>query len=234
MSDEQPGEQINAEANLPDALQKLLGPATVRTWKALAPVLPDGLYLGGGTAIAVHLRHRESRDLDFFFHKETVDLSRLGEELGKAGAFAITHESTGTLRGLFGETKVEFFHADELRPQHLLQEPSIVARLPIAGLKDLMAMKLKVVGDRAEMRDYYDIKTIEEQAGLTVEDGLALLLDRYELSVTSDALAHIIGALGYLDDLEEDDSISLDKAELAEWWTNRQARLVRHLARNPL
>ncbi len=231
MSEEQTSTGARAGTSLPDALQGLLGTATVRAWRTLAPVLPNGMYLGGGTAVAVHLLHRESRDLDFFFHKDAVDLERLSSELGGTGAFAVTYESAGTLRGVFGETKVEFFHADEVRPQHLLEKPSTVAGLPVAGLKDLMAMKLKVVGDRGEMRDYYDIMLIEQRAGLTVEDGLALLLERYALSSTSDSLAHIISALGYLDDLEEDDSIPVDKAELSEWWTNRQRRLLRNLAR---
>ena len=42
------------------------------------------------------------------------------------------------------------------RPQHLLEPPEEVDGLRIAGLSDLMAMKLKVVGDRGELRDYFD------------------------------------------------------------------------------
>jgi hypothetical protein len=184
--------------------------------------------------VAVRLRHRESRDLDFFFHAGAVDLVALAKELSKAGRFAVTHESPGTLRGIFGDTKLEFFHADEVLPQRLLEQPETIAALNVAGLKDLMAMKLKVVGDRGEMRDYYDIKTIEERAGLTVEDGIALFLERYNVGAESDTLRHVVGALGYLDDLEQDDALPVGKDELAEWWTKRQARLVRHLSRNPL
>jgi DNA-binding MarR family transcriptional regulator len=134
----------------------------------------------------------------------------------------------------FRDTKVEFFHADEGRPQHLLEEPTTVGGLRVAGLKDLMAMKLKVVGDRGELRDYYDIKTIEQQTGLTVEDGLALFTERYDVISTSDTVRHIVTALGYLDDIEEDDALPIGKDELADWWRTRQARLVRHLSRNPL
>jgi hypothetical protein len=227
-------EQTRRSVTLPDDLATVLPSGTVRAWEALAPVLPNELYLGGGTAVAAHLRHRESRDLDFFFHGGAVDLEALAKELSKAGEFAVTHESTGTLRGLFGDTKVEFFHADEVQPQYLLEQPETVGGLRIAGLKDLMAMKLKVVGDRGEMRDYYDIKTIEEQAGLTVEDGIALFLERYNVNVGSEALRHIVIALGYLDDLEQDEALSIGKDELADWWKKRQARLVRHLSRNPL
>jgi predicted nucleotidyltransferase component of viral defense system len=219
---------------LPDNLRAVLPPGTVRALQELAPRLPNQLYLGGGTAVAVHLAHRESRDLDFFFHDHAVNLNALAEQLSGAGDFAVTSESAGTLRGLYADTKVEIFHADEGRPQHLLEEPTTVGGLRVAGLKDLMAMKLKVVGDRGELRDYYDIKTIEQQTGLTVEDGLALFTERYDVSSTSDTVRHIVTALGYLDDIEEDDALPIGKDELADWWRTRQASLVRHLSRNPL
>jgi predicted nucleotidyltransferase component of viral defense system len=222
-----------ANRELDDPLT-VLPPGTARAWRALAQKLPDQLYLGGGTAVAVHLRHRESRDLDFFFHDSAVDLQALAKELSTTGDFALTSESTGTLRGLFRETKVEFFHADEGAPQHLLEQTQTVSGLRVAGLKDLMAMKLKVVGDRGELRDYYDIKAIEQQAGLTVEDGIALYTERYGIAGTSDTLPHVVSALGYLDDIEEDDALPIGKDELAAWWKTRQARLVRHLSRNPL
>jgi len=219
---------------LPDDLRVVLPPGTVRAWQELAPKLPNQLYLGGGTAVAVHLAHRESRDLDFFFHDHAVNLNALAEQLSSTGDFATTSESAGTLRGLYADTKVELFHADEGRPQHLLEEPTTVGGLRVAGLKDLMAMKLKVVGDRGELRDYYDIKTIEQQTGLTVEDGLALFTERYDVSSTSETIRHIVTALGYLDDIEEDDALPIGKDELVAWWRTRQARLVRHLSRNPL
>jgi len=220
-------------AALPPELLEVLAPETVRAWKSLATLLPRKLYLGGGTAVAVHLHHRESRDLDFFFHGGAVDLEALATKLSKAGRFAVTEESAGTLCGVFGDVRVEFFHADEARPQQLLEAPEVVGGLRVGGLKDLMAMKLKVVGERGEMRDYYDIKVIEEQGHITVEDGIALFLERYSVRPESETLRHIVAALGYLDDLEEDEALPIGKDELAGWWTKRQVRLVRNLGRHP-
>jgi len=214
--------------------REALPPETVRAWAALAPLLPDEIYLGGGTAVAVHLHHRVSRDLDFFFHRSAVDLEALGKKLSEARRFAVTDENRGTLRGVFGDTRVEVFHADAGKPQQLLEAPKLVGGLRVAGLRDLMAMKLKVVGDRGEMRDYYDIKVIEEQASITVEDGIALFLERYDVRPESEPLRHIVAALGYLDDLEEDEALPIGKKELVDWWTKRQARLVRRLGRSPL
>ena len=216
---------------VPPELRATLAPGTAEVWEALAPSLPAALYLGGGTAVAVHLHHRMSADLDFFFHHSSVDLDGLAEQLAGLGSFAITRRSPGTLRGLFAGTKVEFLHADEVRPQVLLREPSEIAGLRVASLEDLMAMKLKVIGDRGEARDYFDVMRIDEQGAVTLEDGIALFLERYELDPSNVALTHLIGALGYLDDVEQDDALPLDTRELSRWWQERQARLVRELSR---
>lgn len=216
---------------IPAELRVALAPGTAETWEALALHLPAALYLGGGTAVAVHLRHRESADLDFFYHNSSVELDKLAEHISGLGPFAITRCAPGTLRGLFGDTKVEFLHADEVRPQLLLREPTEVAGLRIAALEDLMAMKLKVIGDRGEARDYFDVMSIDENGAVTLEDGIALFLERYELAPSSEALPHLISALGYLDDVEQDDSLPLDKHALARWWQKRQPRLVRELSR---
>jgi hypothetical protein len=108
-----------------------------------------------------------------------VDLHELSTRLDRLGPFAVTHQAPGTLRGLFGATKVEFLHADEFRPQRLLAEPSMVAGLRIADRKDLMVMK--VIGDRGELRDYFDVMKLDEEGIFSLEDGISFFLDRYLL-----------------------------------------------------
>jgi hypothetical protein len=221
-------------AELPAELCKALPVDTQKAWVSLAPVLPPALYLGGGTAVAVHLKHRRSRDLDFFFHRDAVDLRHLAREIGDAGPFAIGEASPGTLRGLFGATKLEFLHADEVAPQSLLEQPGKVAGLHVAGLKDLLAMKLKVLSERGEMRDYFDVKAIDEQSPLSVEDGIGLFLSRYRLDPSNGVLKALIRAMGYLDDVEEDEALPIAKPELAAWWGRRQAALIAELGRTDL
>lgn len=46
---------------LPERIRRILPPDTAKTWSTLAPLVPAAAYLGGGTAIAVHLGHRVSR-----------------------------------------------------------------------------------------------------------------------------------------------------------------------------
>jgi hypothetical protein len=209
---------------LPDRVRRILPPDTAATWLILAPHLPKEVYLGGGTAVAVHLAHRESRDLDFFFHQQ-VDLAEIKRLLAGLGAFAATHESDGTLRGLFGATKVEFFDASRL---DLLAEPTVVAGLHVASLQDLMAMKLKVMAERGEMRDYFDVKMIDEQGAVSIEEGVGLYMRRYGIDASSDALPHLYRTMGDLSDVEVDELLPIGLDELQRWWSARQARVLRN------
>jgi len=101
----------------------------------------------------------------------------------------------------------------------------------VADILDLMAMKLKVLAERGELRDYFDVKEIEERAGVSLEDGIALFRERYGLDQANPAIRELIVALGYLDDCEEDESLPMSKLELADWWSKRQAKLIRNLGR---
>ena len=218
----------------PKELRAVLPADTQTAWKLLAPILPSPLYLGGGTGVAVHLHHRESRDLDFFYHGDLVDLNRLAKQIGAIGPFAVTEATPGTLRGLLGSTKLEFLHSDEASPQTQLEKPITVAGLRIAGFKDLLAMKLKVMGERGEMRDYFDVKAIDEQSPLSVESGIALYLKRYRLDPSGGAVQTLVRAMGYLDDVEEDKALPTTKEELTAWWRERQAVVIRSLGRTDL
>lgn len=51
---------------LPRDLREVLPEDTARTWVLLRDHLPKSMVLYGGTALAAHLHHRVSRDLDFF------------------------------------------------------------------------------------------------------------------------------------------------------------------------
>lgn len=209
---------------LPSRVREVLPADTASAWLTLAPELPPELYLGGGTAVAVHLAHRESRDLDFFFHRP-LDLDRLRDHVGTLGSFAVTHEAEGTLKGLFGATKIEVFDASELRQ---LADPTVVAGLRVASLQDLMAMKLKVMAERGEMRDYFDVKAIDEEGAVSVEEGIELFMKRYGINPSSEALPHLYKAMGDLSDVEEDDLLPADLLELQDWWSRRQVRVLRN------
>lgn len=132
----------------------------------------------------------------------------------------------GTLNGLFSATEVQFLPADESRPQHLLEQPQETGGLRIAGLSDLIAMKLKVVGGRGELRDYLDLMTIEQRTGRTVDEGLALFVARFQPEYPQQAISHILLGPGYFDDVDPDDALPVPRSEIVDYWTRRQREII--------
>ena len=211
---------------LSERVRGVLPPDTALTWETIAPIVPSTAYLGGGTAIAVYLAHRVSRDLDFFFHRNSVNLEELTTKLSAAGSFAVTERAPGTLNGVFSATRVQFLHTDEVRPQRLLETPTQVDGLQIARISDLMAMKLKVVGDRGELRDYFDLMAIEQQTGRTADEGLALFVERFQPEYPDQAINHILLGLGYFDDVDPDDALPVSRQQIVDYWTRRQREII--------
>ena len=209
-----------------DRIRAILPPGTAATWDAIAPIVPPEAYLGGGTAIAAHLGHRISRDLDFFCHHGSIDLDDLARRLSAACRSPLPGVRRGTLNGLFSATEVQFLPADESRPQHLLEQPQETGGLRIAGLSDLIAMKLKVVGGRGELRDYLDLMTIEQRTGRTVDEGLALFVARFQPEYPQQAISHILLGPGYFDDVDPDDALPVPRSEIVDYWTRRQREII--------
>jgi hypothetical protein len=215
---------------LPADLKEILPPETAWAWERVAPVLPPDCRLAGGTALAVHLHHRQSRDLDFLYKDATLDLAALERRLSELGSFAVSSRAPGTLNGLLRDTKLQFLDAHD---QVDLDEPEPHAGILVYSLADIFAMKVKVIGDRGELRDYFDLKRIEEITGRGVEEGIGLYMTRYQIPPEHPSIVHIVEALGYLDDVDEDDMLSEDRATIAAYWMRRQPEISRSLARFP-
>lgn len=211
-------------------LERTLDPDTKTAWTELTPRLPPALYLGGGTAVAAHLGHRASRDLDLFYHQNAVDLAALRQILLDTRRFALEYEDADTLSGYYGQTKLEILHADAGQtPQKPIEPPVIISGLRVAGLSDLAAMKLSAIGGRGQLRDYFDLKLIEDRGGISIEDALAHYVTRYQTDPAHASVRHILDAMGYLDDVDEDSMVPASKPDLERWWKARQVRLIRNL-----
>jgi hypothetical protein len=211
--------------DMPAHLKAVLPPATREVWQALVGNLPSGSYLVGGTGIAAHLGHRVSRDLDFFV-AEPFEPEELARSLDEIGQFAATQIAAGTLNGYLGETRIQFLDAHDQHPV----DPSVeIAGIPVAGLRDLLATKLKVIGDRGELRDYFDLLVLERDAGHRVEEGLALVIERYRPATPEAVVLHIVRALGYLQDVADDPALAADRTEIESYWAKRQPDIVRSL-----
>jgi Nucleotidyl transferase AbiEii toxin, Type IV TA system len=155
---------------MPDFVPKLdiLPLAQRKLWAELAEV-PADFTLYGGTAIALHLGHRQSIDFDFFCWKPFAPLD-LAATLPFLNGGKVLQSEPNTLTMLIdrgGPVKVSFFGVPRLKriePPHISADNG----LRIASLLDLAGTKAAVVQQRAEAKDYIDIDAIlaDGQIGL--------------------------------------------------------------------
>jgi predicted nucleotidyltransferase component of viral defense system len=196
-------------------------------WLLVRTVVPAHAYLIGGTAIAAHLQHRLSRDLDFCLEDE-IDLHELAAALALLAPVRVTNAREFGLDLLMNRTKVQL-----LRPvgHHRVEPTSNVAGVRVAGIGDLLAMKLQVVVDRPELRDYFDLLCIETRAHRFAEEGLALFVERFRPDVPDQAVATIVRYLADLSDVPDDPTLPLSRTEIAEYWQARVPEIVGNLER---
>jgi hypothetical protein len=144
-----------------------------RLWDELTAI-PHEFVLYGGTAIALHLGHRDSVDFDFFGNR-ALDPAKLTLAIPLLAAATVTQREPNTLsctldRG--GAIKLSFFGL----PGVPRLQPPLVAPdngLQIASLLDLAGMKASVVQMRAEAKDYIDIDAILTDGRIDLPTALA-------------------------------------------------------------
>src|ERR1041385_5128802 len=125
----------------------------------LAPLLQDGFYLVGGVAIAAHLAHRTSRDLDLF---ATRDPAALQSALDHLPGAAIQSRAPGTIHLEVCGVPVSLI--ESRYPLLAPPEPRAGLPVPVASLDDLACMKLSAIAGRGAARDFWDLHTIVTRA----------------------------------------------------------------------
>ncbi len=150
---------------LPEAQQLL--------WGELIDV-PADFVLYGGTAVALHLGHRQSVDFDFFGTNK-FDPDELLQSISFLGDATVLQKSAGTLTALVdrgGPVQVSFFGVPKLGR---LRSPLIAEdiRLQVADLPDLAGTKAAVVQKRAEAKDYIDLDALIHRGGIGLPLALA-------------------------------------------------------------
>lgn len=212
---------------LPEHLVAWLPEATASSWRTIAPLVPPGAYLAGGTGLTVHLLHRVSHDLDFMFPHE-IDLPELRDILERAGRLFVTRLDDATLNAVFDGTRVQFLQASN---QKQLAPTSSVGGIEVASIEDITAMKLKVILDRGELRDYFDLMEIDQRSAVPMEEGISLFLERYGVGSDDHRVTMLIRALGYLADVADDPALPADRVDIQTYWARRQPELADRLGR---
>jgi hypothetical protein len=159
---------VDFEPNL-----SILPSAQRRLWDELSAV-PEEFVLYGGTALALHLGHRQSADFDFFGNR-LFDPARLLLAIPFLTGASITQQEPNTLSAIVdrgGPVLVSFFglpHIVRLRNPHLASGNG----LRIASLLDLAGTKAAVVQQRAEAKDYLDIDALLQHGRVDLPTALA-------------------------------------------------------------
>jgi hypothetical protein len=195
---------------MPQRLEPKLGvlPAAQREiWTSLASAPNLNFVLYGGTAVALHLGHRESLDFDFF-RSEPLDKDQIPAAFGFIDGAAILQNAPNTLVVLAempsGSVKISFFGGIGFgRVNDPLQTSD--GTLLVASLDDLMATKLEATLDRAEAKDYRDIAEMIS-AGVSLPAGVSAFRAMFKGEPSQ-----VLRSIGYFEDGDLDTLARTDR-----------------------
>lgn len=156
--------------------------------------LPDltSTRLVGGTALALHLGHRKSVDLDMFGTFDPIVSYR--KLLADAG-----HSVEGAENGTVQSLRVNNVKVDLVNyPYPWLDDAFEEGNIRLAGLRDIAAMKLSAVANRGRKKDFIDVARLLDVFSL--DQMLSLYKEKFSVS----ELSFPLRGLMYFDDAEED------------------------------
>jgi len=157
-------------------------------------VLPDGTYLAGGSALALHFGHRISIDFDFFT-EISFSSEKLTESLKRVANFKTQTVLKDTLLGSFNDIRFSIFHYQ----YPLLFQPVDYLGVKIADPRDIGAMKVAAVMDRGTKKDFIDLYFLSKR-GISLESCFEYYEKKYK--VLANNLYSILTSLSYFVDAE--------------------------------
>ncbi|MDE0118253.1 MAG: nucleotidyl transferase AbiEii/AbiGii toxin family protein [bacterium] len=217
-----------------DAWSDILSPEMREVWPILQKATKriDG-YLMGGTALAIHMRHRISHDFDYMTHK-----SFSGDRLARrfrdsAGDIEVDASGPDQMHARVKGVMVQVFRTPHrgANPGHVetLKQPFEIDGLPVASLPDLLASKLDVIMYRPKLRDYIDLMAMDMAGPYTLEDGLRFHMKRYGITPASNNAARIVQLLETPGELDIDPIFEDRKDEVLQYLANRAPDLEQRL-----
>lgn len=217
-----------------DAYSDVLGAPQRRVWAGIARIARSrGGVLMGGTAVAMHLRHRLSDDLDVVTldHLPGFDVA---EELERCFANVEAIPRYDGCRALVEGVRVDVFTAPPRSTgRHgvrLVEAGGEVCGMPVGSLPDLLATKLEVITARAKLRDYIDLYAIDTLTRYTLGDWLGFYCRRFGHDTLPDAFGDTVTTLSNPQDLPDDPQFDHLRDKALAHLSRRAAELRAHLA----
>jgi hypothetical protein len=171
----------------------------IKVLKALGPhMATKGFYLAGGTALAIHLGHRISVDLDWFTPQSFEDSLLLAQDLRNSGLdLEIEQVSPGTLHGRIQNVRVTFLQYKYPMLQSLQHWKDMDCNL--AALEDLACMKLSAIAQRGARKDFCDLYALGKTSFSLQE-----MLSYYQNKFGIRDIGSVLYGLVYFDDAENE------------------------------
>ncbi|MDI6592112.1 MAG: nucleotidyl transferase AbiEii/AbiGii toxin family protein [Patescibacteria group bacterium] len=142
----------------------VLNSKQIKLLKKLKFLKKYGFYLAGGTALALHFRHRTSLDFDFYTEKK-FDNKKLLRELEERfrKKIKLVQNPEQTLIVKINNRETSFFYY----PYPLIYPLIRIKEFPlIASKEDIAAMKVISIIQRGIKRDFIDIYFLIKELGL--------------------------------------------------------------------
>lgn len=175
---------------------KAILPDTLRALKLVSPInIIKKSYLAGGTALALHLGHRISEDLDFFTQSE-LDEKVLLNELKRLPEFVEEGIAWRTVWGKINNVKFSLFYYE----YPLIKKTINFEGIQILTKEDIAAMKIHAIEDRGTKRDFFDLYFLAKEFSL--EQILRFYDQKYSKLPCN--IYHIVRSLNYFTDAEID------------------------------
>jgi Nucleotidyl transferase AbiEii toxin, Type IV TA system len=236
-----------------------LHPKTQSVFSTLAgnPHCSDFLLIGG-TALALHVAHRQSNDLDFLFHDDrgklpTAQIDRLTWDLRDAGhsVLLVTDSAqTSTFRINTGErlsdyardyaiddVKVTFFAAAKQRHprrfafwQNAPRERRSGCAFSVLSLDSLKIAKTLVLQDRVRSRDLFDLMILMQSHAYSMDSFFANIRQYADDSTDGETERLILRGLIPIDKRDEGLEAVNVKVSLPEIYSFFNERLIEHEA----
>lgn len=193
------GKHLGKENGAMTAHPEALAPAQKKTLAQIASLATRrGFYLGGGTALALHLGHRRSIDFDWFIQKQLGDPMLLAQHIRSRGIdFTTSKVEAGTLHGVLSGVRFNFLEY----PYNLLS-PLVKLKgfdCSVASLDDLACMKLSALAQRGSKKDFVDIYALA-LTHVPLPDILTLYKRKYGV----EDISHVLYSLAYFDDADRE------------------------------
>ena len=189
-----------------------LRPDTLDVLKfAMSEPLLNDFILVGGTALALHLGHRISEDIDLF-SRERFDVDRLLHEL----ATSIKH--TVKVKTPIGahifiknvKTDLVYFPAKPIRP--IVKKEGV----RLLSIEDLAAMKMNTIANRGAKKDFYDIYFILQKYSLSEQ--ISFFKKKFKMQ----DIFGLMRSLNYFEDADQEGEIVLLKDKSLTWTKVKQ------------